>query len=143
MLTYKCQHTYSAGKYTYRMDLGTRIATLRKAKGWTQKELAKRVRVSRPAVTQWESGHTENIRLDNLRLLANAFGLTVDALLTDSEMVREESPTYGGGPLTREEESLLEKYRHLNPNDRSHIRAITDALDTAGSKAAGNDDNNH
>lgn len=36
--------------------LGGRIAAFRKAKGWTQEQLADRVGVSAPAVSKWETG---------------------------------------------------------------------------------------
>lgn len=37
-------------------ELGQRIQQLRKAKGFSQEELADRVGVSRQAVSKWESG---------------------------------------------------------------------------------------
>jgi len=36
--------------------VGTRIAALRRARGWTQHDLAAEVGVYRPLVSRWESG---------------------------------------------------------------------------------------
>ena len=38
------------------MVLASRIAALRKQKGWSQEELAERMDVSRQSVSKWESG---------------------------------------------------------------------------------------
>ena len=43
--------------------MGTRIKTLREARGWSQGELARRVGVSRATANQWESGRIKDIRL--------------------------------------------------------------------------------
>ncbi len=63
-------------------SLGERILELRKNHRWSQDDLATRIGVSRPSVSQWESGDTKNIKNDNLLSLAKAFGITVDELLT-------------------------------------------------------------
>ena len=38
------------------MNLSTKIARLRHARGWSQEELAERLGVSRQSVSKWESG---------------------------------------------------------------------------------------
>jgi transcriptional regulator with XRE-family HTH domain/predicted membrane protein len=60
--------------------LGKRIAQLRKAKGYTQEQLAEKVGVSAQAVSKWENDIScPDITL--LPLLADLFGVTVDELL--------------------------------------------------------------
>lgn len=59
---------------------------LREAKGWTQKQLAAEfkdygVTVSRAAVSQWESGETENIKLKYFWALLAIFDTTYEYLL--------------------------------------------------------------
>jgi DNA-binding transcriptional regulator YiaG len=50
--------------------MGTRIRRLREARNLTQDQLAKRCGVARSAVHQWETGESENIKLQPwLRLL--------------------------------------------------------------------------
>ena len=38
------------------MNLASKIARLRRARGWSQEELAGRLGVSRQSVSKWESG---------------------------------------------------------------------------------------
>ena len=61
--------------------LGARIAVLRRAKGWSQGELAKKLEVSPSAVGMYEQGRREPSNGVLLRL-SELFGVTVDYLLT-------------------------------------------------------------
>lgn len=60
--------------------LGQRINELRLAFGWSQVELAKRLRVSKQTISNWEN---ENIQpsIEMLVRLANLFGVTTDYML--------------------------------------------------------------
>ena len=60
--------------------LGQRIGELRAACGWSQVELAKRLRVAKQTVSNWEN---ENIQpsIEMLVRLSNIFGVTTDYLL--------------------------------------------------------------
>ena len=61
-------------------SIGKTIAELRKAKGWTQVELAERLNISDKAVSKWERGETyPDISL--LQPLAYFFGVTLDELM--------------------------------------------------------------
>ena len=62
-------------------SIGKTIAELRKAKGWTQVELAEKLGVSDKAVSKWESegGFPE---ITQLPVLASIFGVTIDYLMT-------------------------------------------------------------
>ena len=62
-------------------ELGQRIQQLRKAKGFSQEELADRVGVSRQAVSKWESGQTAP-DLERLLTVSGQLGTTTDYLLT-------------------------------------------------------------
>jgi len=49
----------------FHMDtIGSRIRQLREARGWTQEQFAKRVGVTKSAVSQWENDSTKNLKLD-------------------------------------------------------------------------------
>lgn len=62
------------------MSLGEKIASLRKAKGMTQEQLAEQCSVSPQAVSKWENGLTApDIAL--LPRLSELFGVSVDELL--------------------------------------------------------------
>lgn len=60
--------------------LGQRINELRSAFGWSQVELAKRLRVSKQTISNWEN---ENIQpsIEMLVRLAKLFGVTTDYML--------------------------------------------------------------
>lgn len=63
--------------------IGNRIAKFRKAKGFTQEELASRLDVSSQAVSKWENDQScPDISL--LPQLSKILGVTVDELLTGS-----------------------------------------------------------
>ena len=69
-------------------SIGKTIATLRKAKGWTQVELAEKLNVSDKAVSKWESeaGLPE---ISQLPTMATLFGVTIDYLLTGKTPEKE------------------------------------------------------
>ena len=67
------------------MTFGEKLQALRKARGWSQEELATQINVSRQALSKWESGasvpDTENVvalsRLFGLRIWASTLPPTV------------------------------------------------------------------
>ena len=85
--------------------LGIRIAILRISKGWSQAELARRIRVSTSAVGMYEQGRREP-SLGLLVRLAQELGVTTDYLLkgetSDSDPVTPELPS-----ITVRTESLI------------------------------------
>lgn len=64
------------------MTLGERIRACRLQANLTQEQVAEAMRISRQAVTKWESGQTAP-STENLFKLAELFGTTVDFLLTE------------------------------------------------------------
>ena len=62
-------------------SIGKTIAELRKAKGWTQVELAEKLGVSDKAVSKWESegGFPE---ITQFPTLASIFGVSIDYIMT-------------------------------------------------------------
>lgn len=72
------------------MKLDEKLVHLRKEKGLTQLELAEAVKVSRQAVSKWESGGGMP-STENLRGLSELYGVPVDYLLNDlDDIVHEE-----------------------------------------------------
>lgn len=61
--------------------LGPRIAALRKARGFSQAELAQKLKISSSAVGMYEQGRREP-SADMLVALAELFGVSTDYLLT-------------------------------------------------------------
>ena len=68
-----------------KQGIGKTIAELRKAKGWTQIELAEQINVSDKAVSKWESGGGFP-EYTTLLLLAGVFGVSLDYLMTGKEV---------------------------------------------------------
>ena len=85
------------------MKLSEKIYYCRKKAGMSQEALAARIGVSRQAVSKWETGEAEP-ELGKLRLLAEAFGVSADWLLSEAEPQPEpsaepapEPPEYSSG----------------------------------------------
>lgn len=64
------------------MILADKIIRLRKKNGWSQEELAEKMRVSRQAVSKWEGAQTTP-DLEKVLMLGNLFRVTTDYLLKD------------------------------------------------------------
>ena len=98
--------------------LGERICLLRRRQGWSQAELAKRLRISASTVGMYEQGRREP-SLEGVVELSRAFGVSVDYLLTGkpltqadavalSQAVERNLPEHNGrNGLTREELAVL------------------------------------
>jgi transcriptional regulator with XRE-family HTH domain len=61
-------------------QIGMKLTKLRKAKGWSRYELAKRARISRVYVTKLETGRSDPT-VGMLQRLARALGVPVTELL--------------------------------------------------------------
>ncbi len=73
-------HSSTTGEERNDMDLSTRIVRLRRARGWSQEELAQRLNVSRQSVSKWESG-SSTPDLDRVVAMCALFGITADEML--------------------------------------------------------------
>jgi transcriptional regulator with XRE-family HTH domain len=63
-------------------NVGERVRALRAARGLTQRELAGRVRISRPSIANVEAGR-QNVGLRQLCALADALGVGVGELVAE------------------------------------------------------------
>jgi len=63
------------------IQTANRLAQLRKDHNLSQEELAAKIGVSRQAISNWERGEASP-DTDNLILLANIYGITIDEILT-------------------------------------------------------------
>lgn len=68
------------------MELNEKLQELRKRKGITQDELAKRLYVSRTAISKWESGKGYP-SIDSLKAIATFFSITIDELVSSNEII--------------------------------------------------------
>ena len=63
---------------------------MRECAGYSQNEVAKKLSISRQAISKWENEWTSP-DIDNLLLLSKLYGVTVDELLNDSSNENTES----------------------------------------------------
>ena len=68
------------------MTTGEKILRLRKARGWSQEELASHISVTRQSVSRWESDSAKP-DTDKVIALCDLFGISADYLLRDSSAV--------------------------------------------------------
>lgn len=73
------------------MTLGEKLQKLRRARGWTQEQLAERLGVSRQSLSKWESdGALPDTA--NVIALADLFGVTTDYLLRQDGAAPDAAP---------------------------------------------------
>lgn len=81
------------------MDMGKKIAEMRKEKGISQEKLAEMLDLSRQAVTKWESGKS-NPDTENLLRLAKIFDCSLDDLCGfENETKKTEPKIHAGGHI--------------------------------------------
>lgn len=74
------------------MELGDRIAKLRKSRGMTQEQLGEYLGTTRQAVSKWEAGRAMP-ELDLIVKMGELFGVTMDSLILGrSAPAEEETP---------------------------------------------------
>lgn len=64
----------------YLIELGKKIAELRKKKGWTQLEFAEKLKIQRTALTRIELGNV-NSTISTLLNISKTLGITIDELV--------------------------------------------------------------
>ena len=112
-------------------SIGKTIATLRKAKGWTQVELAEKLNVSDKAVSKWES-ESGLPEISQLPTMATLFGVTIDYLLT-GKTPEKEIVTISKAELCAKTDdvSLAEEVKDL-PNDENNKNIVDYILEYQG-----------
>ena len=107
--------------------LGARIATLRRASGWSQGELARKLQVSSSAIGMYEQGRREP-STTLLVELSQLFGVTVDYLLTGKPSRQEQEKVRTAMEYALcEAEARLEK-RPRRPLSREELAVLFAAL---------------
>jgi transcriptional regulator with XRE-family HTH domain len=95
-----------------------RIYELRRAKGWSQQDLAEIVGCSKMHISGMERGKRE-LSLDWMRRLAHAFNVPPVDILAD-----EDNPDR----LSEDEQRFLANYRAADPQTKENIQRVTEAL---------------
>ena len=95
-----------------------RIYELRRAKGWSQLDLAEIVGCSKMHISGMERGKRE-LSLEWMSRLAQAFNVPPVDILADVDNPHR---------LTDEEQRFLETYRAADPQTKESIQRVTEAL---------------
>ena len=95
----------------YLAEIGRRIAAARRARGWTQGELAAQLGVTRSAVAQWETGRAGQVT-GTLSRIADSLEVGVDQLLNGDNVA---APVQA---INAEETAMLRLFRACAPADR-------------------------
>lgn len=75
------------------MTMGEKIQNMRKARGWSQEELAERIGVSRQAVSRWESNSAKP-DADKIIAICDLFGVSADYLLRENLSEKRDGQEY-------------------------------------------------
>ena len=93
------------------MKLPEKIIQHRKAKGWTQEDLAEKLNVSRQAISRWENG-TALPDAQNILQISKLFHVTTDYLLNEDYESDTDIPAVQSAE--KETEDLLSKKKRLH-----------------------------
>ena len=105
------------------MRLEEKLTVLRKESGYTQLDLAEKVRVSRQAISKWETGRALP-SAENLKYLSELFGVSVDYLLND-DMTEEPKPKeQKPAPEPQTEEAVIPEKEKGKPVRWKYITAL-------------------
>ncbi len=106
------------------MILADKIANLRKKNGWSQEELAEKMRVSRQAVSKWEGAQTVP-DLEKILALSRLFGVTTDYLLKDEIEDEEFTDDLDREPIKRVSLALANEFLAWRAKAAKRIAAAT------------------
>jgi len=105
-------------------SIGRRIAARRVAMDMRQEDLARKVGVTRPTISYWETGNVKDMKGRNLAKLCAALGVTDDWLLFGDEKKTVGEPVVRYADLERE---LLDAIRRLTPEEQEEeLQALRD-----------------
>ncbi len=104
------------------LSFGSRLAALRKRKGFTQVELAKRLDVSQRMITYYEN-ESRRPPTQLLPQIAAALGVKMDELLNGESVEVVDPP-----PLDKRLLRRFEKLQQLSPADQKAVLRMIDSL---------------
>ena len=97
------------------MNIGQKIKELRKARGWSQTELGQRLGIQKSAVSKYERGAITKFSQEQLKEIADVFGVSPAVLFGYSEDEIEMN-------------ALVKRVRNLSPERVRQVMAFLDAL---------------
>lgn len=110
---------------------GTRLRNLRQQRGLSQAEVAKYLKISRPAYVKYETGISKPVR--KINELCDLFGVTSDYILgTDIPQKATNPPHFS---INNDEKELIEIYRKLPDSVKSFVKTTVESyLDKENAK---------
>lgn len=108
------------------MTLGEKIKSARKAKGFTQRQLADMVNAKHNSISDWESNKSKP-DMDTVELLCGALDLT-PTYLVGSKSDDEYADIIGKIMNEPGLLDMIDDYRNLSENDKKAIRQIISSL---------------
>ena len=90
-----------------------RIAEARRARGWSQEQLAQAIGTTQQTIGRWESGQIDP-QIGKIEDISRALGITISFLLGIDDLGES-------GYLSEDEKELISYYRMLTPKARYAI----------------------
>ena len=110
---------------SYMKTIADRIKDFRLEKKLSQEALAAAVGVSRVAVTKWESGQTENLKLSNITELCRIFKTSYEFLITGTALDEQKTTDIprieNGGIKDKAIERVVTAMKEMDERSRSLI----------------------
>ena len=100
-----------------------RLKELRKEKGYTQTQLAKKINCSQAQIVYWENGQNEPTATFIVKI-AKIFNVSISYLLG----IENEDKTYTAPQLSENEQHLIDDYNRLNRFAKKQLRAYLDLM---------------
>lgn len=115
--------------------LASRIKEARENLAWSQEDLARRMHVTQPTVSNWEAGR-KSPRTQIMIRLAQVLGVSMEWLSTGRGEMRPPAQNMPGEPAgtpylperDAEENRLLLCYAHLKPRQRAALLGFLESL---------------
>ena len=104
-------------------DFSENLRRLRKEKGWTQIDLAKKLKCTQGMITAYETGRRVPT-LERLTIMSNLFGVHIDQILGRSDKSLPANEQVKSPKLLKKFEEL----QQLPPADRRAVFKMIDAL---------------
>lgn len=107
-----------------------RIKELREQFSLSQERLALEIQTSQRNIGRWENGENEPT-YSQLIKLADFFGCSIDYLVGREDDFGNVNVSSSPSDLSKDEKTLLERFRKLGPFERESILVQIDALSSA------------
>jgi len=98
------------------LNIGSKVSLLRKAKGWSQSDLAEQINASREIIGKYERNENSPY-LEMALKMAKALGVTVDFLLGESE-------------YTTYDQDTLDRIKSIEKMDTNTKSVLFNVIDT-------------